>query len=64
MVWYSHLSQNFPQYIVIHTVKGFGAVNEVKVDIILYYLIIFMYIVICVIVLGIFINEADSKYFC
>ena len=37
---------------------------KVKVDIILYYLIIFMYIVICVTVLGTFINEADSKYFC
>ena len=28
MVWYSHLSQNFPQFIVIHTVKGFGIVNK------------------------------------
>ena len=27
MVWYSHLFQNFPQFIVIHTVKGFGIVN-------------------------------------
>ena len=27
MVWYSHLSQNFPQFIVIHTVKGFGVAN-------------------------------------
>ena len=28
MVWYSHLFQNFPQFIVIHTVKGFGIVNK------------------------------------
>ena len=28
MVWYSHLFQNFPQFIVVHTVKGFGIVNE------------------------------------
>ena len=33
MVWYSHLFQNFPQFIVIHTVKGFGVVNKVEVDI-------------------------------
>ena len=28
MVWYSHLFQNFPQFLVIHTVKGFGVVNK------------------------------------
>ena len=33
MVWYSHLFQNFPQFIVIHTVKGFGIVNKAEVDI-------------------------------
>ena len=32
MVWYSHLFQNFPQFVVIHTVKGFGVVNEAEVD--------------------------------
>ena len=32
MVWYSHLFQNFPQFIVIHTVKGFGVVNKAEVD--------------------------------
>ena len=32
MVWYSRLFQNFPQFIVIHTVKGFGIVNKAKVD--------------------------------
>ena len=31
MVWYSHLLQNFPQFVVIHTVKGFSIVNEVPV---------------------------------
>ena len=32
MVWYSHLFQNFPQFIVIHTVKGFGIVNKAEID--------------------------------
>ena len=31
MVWYSHLFQNFPQLVVIHTVKGFGVVNKIDV---------------------------------
>ena len=31
VVWYSHLFQNFPQFIVIHTVKGFGIVNKAEV---------------------------------
>ena len=35
MVWYSHLSHNFPQFIVIHTVKGFGIVNKAEIDIFL-----------------------------
>ena len=35
MVWYSHLFQNFPQFIVIHTVKGFGVVNKAEVDVFL-----------------------------
>ena len=30
--WYSHLFQNFPQFVVIHTVKGFGIVNKTEVD--------------------------------
>ena len=33
MSWYSHLLKNFPQFVVIHTVKGFNIVNEVEVDI-------------------------------
>ena len=35
MVWYSHLFQNFLQFIVIHTVKGFGIVNKAEIDIFL-----------------------------
>ena len=35
MVWYSHLFQNFPQFIVIHTVKGFGIVNKAEIDVVL-----------------------------
>ena len=35
MVWYSHLFQNFPQFIVIHTVKGFGTVNKAEADVFL-----------------------------
>ena len=33
MVWYSYLLKNFPQFIVIHTVKGFGIVNKAEVDV-------------------------------
>ena len=32
MVWYSHLFQNFPQFIVIHIVKGFGIINDAEID--------------------------------
>ena len=35
MVWYSHLFQNFPRFVVIHTVKGFGVINKAEVDVIL-----------------------------
>ena len=35
VVWYSHLLKNFPQFIVIHTVKGFGTVNKEEVDVFL-----------------------------
>ena len=35
MIWYSHLFQNYPQFIVIHTVKGFGKVNKAEVDVFL-----------------------------
>ena len=33
VVWYSHLFQNFPQFIVLHTVKGFGIVNKAEIDV-------------------------------
>ena len=35
VAWYSHLSQNFPQLIVIHKVKGFGIVNKAEIDVFL-----------------------------
>ena len=35
MVWYSHLLKNFPQFIVIHTVKGFGIVNKAEIEVFL-----------------------------
>ena len=35
MVWYSHLLKNFPQFVVILTVKGFGVVNKAEVDVFL-----------------------------
>ena len=35
MVWYSHLLQNFPHFIVIHIVKGFGIVNKAEIDVFL-----------------------------
>ena len=35
VVWYSHLFQNFPQFSVIHTVKGFGIVNKAEIDVFL-----------------------------
>ena len=41
MVWYSHLLKNFPQFVVIHTVKGFSIVNEAEVDVLLEFSIFF-----------------------
>ena len=35
MVWYSHLLKNFPEFVVIHTVKGFSIVNEAQGDVLL-----------------------------
>ena len=35
MVWYSHLFKNFPEFVVVHTVKGFGKVNKAELDIFL-----------------------------
>ena len=35
MVWYSHLLKNFPQFVVIHTVRGFDVANKVEVDVFL-----------------------------
>ena len=33
MIWCSHLLKNFPQFVVIHTVKGFGRVNKAEIDV-------------------------------
>ena len=38
MVWYSHLLKNFPQFVVIHTIKGFGIVNKAEIDVFLEHL--------------------------
>ena len=35
MVWYSHLFKNFPQFVVVHTIKGFGIVNKAETDVFL-----------------------------
>ena len=35
MVWYSYLFKNFPQFVVIHIVKGFGIINKAEVDVFL-----------------------------
>ena len=35
MVWYSHLLKNFPQFVVIHTIKGFAVVNKANEDVFL-----------------------------
>ena len=35
MVWYSHLSKSFPQFVMIHTVKGFCIVDETEIDVFL-----------------------------
>ena len=35
MVWHFHLFKNFPQFVVIHTVKGFGIVNKAEIDVFL-----------------------------
>ena len=35
MAWFSHLLKNFPQFVVIHTVKGFGMVSKAEVDVFL-----------------------------
>ena len=35
MVWYSHLSKNFPEFVVVHIVKGLGIVNKAEIDVFL-----------------------------
>ena len=36
MVWYFHVLKNFPKFVVIHTVKGFGVINKAEVDVFCY----------------------------
>ena len=43
VVWYSHLLRNFPQFVVIHTVKAFSVVNEAEVDVLLGFSCFFFY---------------------
>ena len=43
MVWYSHLLKNFPQFVVIHTIKGFGIVNKAEIDVFLEFSCFFDY---------------------
>ena len=48
VVWYSHLLQNFPQFIVIHTIESFGVVNKAEIDVFLneyYYTFFFWFFV-------------------
>ena len=42
MVWYSHLFKNFPQSVVIYTVKGFSVVNEAELDVFSGILLLFL----------------------
>ena len=35
MIWYSHLFKNFPHFVMIHTVKGFGVVNKAEIGVFL-----------------------------
>ena len=60
MVWYSHLFKNFPQFVVIHTVKGFSVVNEADVDVFLEFsCFIFDPMDICSLIFG---SSALAKY--
>ena len=43
VIWYSHLLKNFPEFVVIHTVKGFGIVNKAEVDVFLELSCFFVY---------------------
>jgi len=39
VVWYSHILKNFPQFVVIHKIKGFGVLNKAGIDVFLEFLI-------------------------
>ena len=57
MVWYCHLFKNFPQFIVIHTVKCFSVVNESEVD--FFFFILVIHTVKCFSV----VNESEVDFF-
>ena len=63
VVWYSHVFQNFPQFIVIHTVKGFGIVNKAEIDVFLELCLplVLKWPVQCVLVVQSCPNLCDSK---
>ena len=64
VVWYSHLFENFPQFVVIHTVKGFGVVNKVEADVFLEpscFLMIQWMLAICFLVPLPFLNPAETS---
>ena len=42
MVWYSHVLKNFPQFVVIHTVRGFDVINKTEVDVFLPFFLPFL----------------------
>ena len=43
MVWFSHIFKNFPQFVVIHTVKGFGVINKAEADVFWKFFFFFSY---------------------
>ena len=59
VVWYSRLFQNFPQFIVIHTVKSFGIVNKAEIELIQYFSIKTVLLVSCLKALWPALNPED-----
>ena len=62
VVWYSHLLKNFPQFIVIHTVKGFGIINKAEIDVFLELLIFDDPTDICNLISGSFVFSKSSLH--
>ena len=60
MVWYSRVFKNFPEFVVVHTVKGFGIVNKAEVDVFLElscFLLFYRYFVNCVRLIMVLLSE-------